>query len=259
MNKEVLGIDIGGSGVKGAVIDLKKGTLVTERVRIPTPTPHNPQTLLDGIQTIIDGFGWKGVIGCGFPGVIRSQTIETAANIGGKNFIGINLAEEIGLKTGLEAWIVNDADAAGVAELRYGAGRGCRGVVLMLTVGTGIGSSMFIDGTLVPNLEFGHLKMRDKNTGRNVAAERLCSDAARKSHDLQWKQWALRFNKYLQYVQFLCRPDLIIIGGGVASKSDKFLKYIEVDSDVVVAKLENRAGMIGAAYEASKYLKVWGA
>ena len=162
MNKEVLGIDIGGSGVKGAVIDLKKGTLVTERVRIPTPTPHSPQTLLDGIQTIIDGFGWKGVIGCGFPGVIRSQTIETAANIGGKKFIGINLAEEIGIKTGLEAWIVNDADAAGVAELRYGAGRGCRGVVLMLTVGTGIGSSMFIDGTLVPNLEFGHLKCATK-------------------------------------------------------------------------------------------------
>ena len=249
----VLGPDIGGSGVKGAVVDVAKGEFVGDRIRIPTPTPHTPSNIVSAISEIVAGFKWKGPIGCGFPGVIRSQIIETAANLGGKNFIGVTLPEEIGRACGCEAWIINDADAAGSAEINFGVGRGRRGgVLMMLTVGTGIGVSMFSNRTLVPNLELGHLRMRDKALKKYIAAEKICSDAARKSHDLSWQQWAGRFNKYLQYVHSLCWPDLIVIGGGVASKSDKFLKYIKADCDIAIARLENRAGIIGAAYEASK-------
>lgn len=250
----VLGLDIGGSGVKGAIVDVKKGEFVGERIRIPTPSPHTPENIIGVVREIVDGFQWRGTIGCGFPGVIRSQIVETAANLGGKKFIGVNLAEEIGRACGCEAWIINDADAAGSAEINFGIGRGRMGVIMMLTVGTGIGVCMYSNGTLVPNLELGHLRMRDKALKKYVAAEKICSDAARKNHDLSWQQWASRFNKYLEYVHALCRPDLIILGGGVASKSDKFLKYIKADCDIAIAKLENRAGIIGAAFEASKNL-----
>ena len=250
----VLGLDIGGSGVKGAVVDVVKGEFVGDRIRIPTPSPHTPSNIISAICEIVDGFKWKGPIGCGFPGVITSQIIETAANLGGRNFVGVNLAEEIGRACGCEAWIINDADAAGCAEINFGIGKDRNeGVLIMLTVGTGIGVSMFSNRTLVPNLEFGHLRMRDKNIKKYVSAEKICSDAARKSHDLSWQQWASRFNKYLEYLYSLCWPDLIIIGGGVASKSEKFLKYIKVDCDIAIAKLENRAGIIGAAYEARKH------
>ncbi len=239
--------------MKGAVVDVAKGEFAGDRIRIPTPTPHTPANIVAAISEIVAGFKWRGPIGCGFPGVVRSQIIETAANLGGKNFIGVNLAEEIGRACGCEAWVINDADAAGSAEMNFGVGRGrSRGVFMMLTVGTGIGVSMFSNRTLVPNLEFGHLRMRDKALKKYVAAEKICSDAARKSHDLSWQQWAGRFNKYLQYVHSLCRPDLIAIGGGVASKSDKFMKYIKADCDIAVAMLENRAGIIGAACEARK-------
>lgn len=255
MKRKVLGIDIGGSGVKGAIVDLSKGEFVGERIRIPTPAEHTPQAVLDAVGEIISGFGYHGKIGCGFPGVIRSQIIETAANIGGRNFIGKNFAELIGLRFGCDAWVLNDADAAGLAEVKFGAGKGVRGSVLVLTVGTGIGAALFVDGVLVPNLELGHLKMRDKSSGRNVDAEKLYSDAARKRHDLSWKGWASGFNKYLSYVQALLRPDLIIIGGGVSSKSDKFFKYLDVGCDVAAAKLQNRAGIIGAALCANSAIK----
>lgn len=251
----VLGIDIGGSGVKGGIVDISKGRLVGERIRIPTPKSHDPKLIVDSISQIAESFKWSGLIGCGFPGVIRAQIVETAANLGGRKIIGTNLAEQIGGSCGCEAWIINDADAAGLAEIKYGAGKGRRGSILMLTVGTGIGTALFTDGHLVPNLEFGHLRMRDKLTSKNVSAEKLYSDAARKSHDYTWKIWAERFNKYLQYIHSLCWPDLIIIGGGVASKSEKFMKYIDVNCDVVTAQLENKAGIIGAAYMASKMLK----
>lgn len=255
MKGKILGIDIGGSGVKGAIVDVSRGEFVGERLRIPTPATHTPAAILDCIGSIISAFNYSGKIGCGFPGVIRSQIIETAANIGGKNFIGVNLAEMIGLNYGCEAWLLNDADAAGMAEMRYGAGKDVNGVVAVLTVGTGIGVSMFVGGRLVPNLEFGHLKMRDKKTGRNIDAEKLYSDASRKRVDMSWKTWASGFSKFLKYFHSLARPDLIIIGGGVSSKSDKFLKYLEVDCDIKIAQLQNRAGIIGAAYCASTSIK----
>ena len=251
----VLGIDIGGSGVKGALVDTQKGEFISERIRIPTPSAHNMYSILSVIEKLVSEFKWSGRIGCGFPGVIRSQKIETAANIGGRAFIGKNLGKEIKKACGCDAWVINDADAAGIAEVKFGAGKGCKKVVLMLTVGTGIGSAIFSDGVLLPNVEFGHLRMRDKVQKKNIIAEKICSDAVRKSHDLQWKQWAQRFNKYLEYVHSLVWPDLIILGGGIASKSEKFMKYIKSDSEIVVAELQNRAGIIGAAYEARRMIK----
>lgn len=248
--REVLGIDIGGSGIKGAVVDVKTGEFLSERLRIPTPKPYSVEGVLGAIEQIVDGLKWSGTIGCGFPGVVRAQVIESALNLG-ESFTGVNLAEEIGRRCACNAWVLNDADAAGSAEVKFGAGRGKKGVVLMLTVGTGIGAGLFINGTLVPNMEFGSLKMRDKKSGKIVIAERLCSDAARKKCDLSWTEWASRFNRYLQYVHSLVWPDLIILGGGVCSKSEKFLKKLDVKCDLALAELENKAGIVGAAYEAS--------
>ncbi len=252
-NNQILGIDIGGSGVKGAIVDLRKGDFVTERVRIPTPLNRTAESLLDAIRQIVDAFNWKGVIGCTFPGVIRAQIIETAANMGDA-FIGLNLAEEIGRVCACDAWIVNDADAAGIAEMRYGIGKGKGGVVLMLTVGTGIGSALFIDGKLVPNMEFGQIRMRDKRTDKNIPAEKICADSVRKAQDMSWDAWSGKFNKYLEYIHSLIWPDLIIIGGGLASKQEKYINLLDVNCDIAIATLENRAGIIGAALEARNSL-----
>lgn len=249
--KKVLGIDIGGSGVKGAIVDIKTGKFLTERLRVPTPKPYSLEGLLDAIDKIIKTFNWNGVVGCGFPGVVRQQIIETALNLGSP-FYGVNLAEEIGRRSACNAWVINDADAAGIGEMRFGAGKNQNGSVLMLTVGTGIGSALFTNGNLVPNLEFGSIKMKDKKSGKMVLAETLCSDAARKRLDLKWEVWAERFNKYLNYIQSLINPDLIILGGGISSKPEKFFDYLDVKCDLVLASLENRAGIAGAAFEAGK-------
>ncbi len=249
--KKILGIDIGGSGVKGAVVDVKTGKFLTERVRVPTPKPYSLEGLLDAIEEIVKTLKWKGVIGCGFPGVVREQVIETALNLGSP-FHGVNLAEEIGRRTSCNAWVINDADAAGLGEVQFGAGKNKAGTVLMLTIGTGIGSALFINGELVPNLEFGSIKMKDKKSGKMVIAEALCSDAARKKNDLKWGEWAERFNKYLNYIQSLTNPDLIILGGGVSSKPEKFFDKLDVKCDLTLATLENRAGIVGAAFAASK-------
>ena len=249
--KKVLGIDIGGSGVKGAIVDIKTGKFLTERLRVPTPKPYSLEGLLDAIDEIIKTFNWNGVVGCGFPGVVRQQIIETALNLGSP-FYGVNLAEEIGRRSACNAWVINDADAAGIGEIRFGAGKNQNGSVLMLTVGTGIGSALFTNGNLVPNLEFGSIKMKDKKSGKMVLAETLCSDAARKRLDLKWEVWAERFNKYLNYIQSLINPDLIILGGGISSKPEKFFEYLDVKCDLVLASLENRAGIAGAAFEAGK-------
>ena len=249
--KKVLGIDIGGSGVKGAIVDIKTGKFLTERLRVPTPKPYSLEGLLDAIDEIIKTFNWNGVVGCGFPGVVRQQIIETALILGSP-FYGVNLAEEIGRRSACNAWVINDADAAGIGEMRFGAGKNQNGSVLMLTVGTGIGSALFTNGNLVPNLEFGSIKMKDKKSGKMVLAETLCSDAARKRLDLKWEVWAERFNKYLNYIQSLINPDLIILGGGISSKPEKFFDYLDVKCDLVLASLENRAGIAGAAFEAGK-------
>ena len=250
--KEVLGIDIGGSGVKGAIVDIKSGKFLSDRIRVPTPKPYSLEGLLGAIEEIVKALNWSGKIGCGFPGVVRAQTIESALNLGSP-FFGVNLAEEIGRRCACEAWVINDADAAGIGEMQFGAGRKKDGTVLMLTVGTGIGAALFTNGHLVPNMEFGSIKMKDKKSGKMMIAEAICSDAARKKYGLKWDEWAERFNKYLNYVQCLLNPDLIILGGGVSSKPEKFFSKLDVKCDLVLAELENRAGIVGAALEASRH------
>ena len=243
---DILGIDIGGSGIKGAPVNIETGKLVAERIRIPTPTPSSPEKVADSLIDVIKHFDWMGPVGSGFPAVVNNGMIFTASNID-KNWIGTNASEMFTKITGCDFVVINDADAAGIAEMEFGAGRDNQGVVFIITVGTGIGTALFSKGSLVPNTELGHIIMN------GMVAERYCSDAIRKNEDLSWKKWSKRLNEYLREIERLFWPDLIIIGGGVSKKHAKFLHYLETKTKVVTAHLQNEAGMIGAAM-ATKYL-----
>ncbi|MEU7852952.1 polyphosphate--glucose phosphotransferase [Nonomuraea sp. NPDC049141] len=232
---EVLGIDIGGSGIKGAPVDTASGQLTQERLRIPTPQPAKPQGVSEVVVEIVKHFGWTGPIGVTFPGVVLNGVIMTAANVH-HSWIGVDATK---LFDG--ATVLNDADAAGIAEMRFGEGRGREGTVIMLTFGTGIGSAVFVDGVLVPNTEFGHLQIHGKD------AELRASDRAREEHGLTWEKWGGRVEEYLRHVEMLFWPSLFVIGGGVSKKADKFLPYVHVDTPIVPARLRNEAGIIGAA------------
>lgn len=236
---DVLGIDIGGSGIKGAPVDTEAGELTQERLRIPTPQPAKPAPVAETVAKIVEHFAWTGPVGITFPGVVVDGVIRTAANVH-ESWVGEDASK---LFNG--ATVLNDADAAGIAEMRFGEGRKRDGTVLMLTFGTGIGSALFVDGTLVPNTEFGHLELDGKD------AEHRASDRAREDHDLSWGKWAERVEAYLRHVDMLLSPSLIIIGGGVSKKADKFLPHIKVDTEVVPAALQNEAGIIGAALTAA--------
>lgn len=240
---QILGIDIGGSGIKGAPVDIENGTLMAERHRIPTPQPSLPDSVGDVVAEIVQHFDWKGPVGCTFPAVIKDGVAFSAANVD-KSWIGTDGETLIRKKTGCPTVLVNDADAAGMAEMEFGAGRGEMGVVIMLTLGTGIGSALFINGTLVPNTELGHLEIRGKD------AETRASDRAREEKDLSWEQWAERLDEFFQRVEFLFSPDLLIIGGGVSKKADKFLPLLHTRARMVPAQLLNDAGIVGAALAA---------
>ena len=242
---KILGIDIGGSGVKGALVDTKKGKLATPRLRIPTPQPATPQSVIAVIKQIVDHFDYKGPIGLGFPGVVMDGVTRTAANVD-NGWVNFPAARRIALKTNCEITIRNDADMAGIAEMAHGAGKGVPGVVMIFTLGTGIGSVMFVNGRIVPNLELGHLYLQHmKKDAENYTADRI-----RKEKDLSWAEWGNRLNTYFQYIEFLFSPNLIIIGGGVSKKHQKYLDYIHLRADVVPAKLRNEAGIVGAALAA---------
>jgi polyphosphate glucokinase len=249
VNVHILGIDIGGSGVKGAVVDASNGEMLTPRRRFDTPKPATPKAVGASVAALAEGFDWKGPIGCAFPARIKQGVVQSASNID-NSFIGVNFAKKLGKKTGLPVTLLNDADAAGLAEMRYGAGRGRKGVVLILTVGTGIGSAIFLDGRLVPNTEFGHVIVSGK------VGEHYAADSARKRAQLDWKKWAKRFQRYLDRIEFLIGPDLIVLGGGVSrpSKSAEFLPYLTSKAELVTAALQNEAGIIGAAVAAEEYL-----
>ncbi len=256
MENLTLGLDIGGSGIKGAIVDTHKGDFISERIRIPTPKGITVEALLGAIGEIKNELNWNGAIGCGFPGIVKDQVISTAANLGDSTFAGLNLAEEIGRLYNTRASVINDGDAAGIAEVNFGAGKDVQGVVIVLTIGTGIGSSIFFDGHLLPNTELGHLKdLERKKRPKLVSAEKIYGDAARKRQDLNWNQWATQFNDYLAYVDRIFSPNLIILGGGVASKTEKFAKYIRSNCDISIASLKNKAGIIGAAYECARTLR----
>jgi polyphosphate glucokinase len=244
---QIFGVDIGGSGIKGAPVDLDRGDLAQERHKVLTPQPATPDGVADGVKQVVDHFGWRGPVGLTFPGVVTDgATVRTAANVD-KSWIGTDARALFGERLGgLEVTVVNDADAAGVAEMHFGAGRGRRGTVVLLTFGTGIGSAVFTDGVLVPNTELGHLELDGHE------AEKRASSKAKDDHDLSWEQWAHRVQKYLAHVEMLFSPELFIVGGGVSRKSAKFLHHIEdIRAEIVPAQLQNNAGIVGAAMRAA--------
>jgi polyphosphate glucokinase len=238
---EVVGIDIGGSGIKAATANVTAGALTMERVKVPTPQPAKPTAIMAAVRGLVEQFGWSGKAGITFPGVVADGVIRTAANLD-PAWIGVNARDLFGSATGLEVQVINDADAAGLAEMRFGAGAGQQGTVVMLTFGTGIGSALFFDGVLVPNTEFGHIEIRGKD------AEKRASERARELHDLDWAQWAGRVDEYMKHLEALLWPELFIVGGGVSRKSDRFLPLLGgLHARVVPAKLHNDAGIVGAA------------
>jgi polyphosphate glucokinase len=237
----VLGIDIGGSGIKAAPVDTETGELMADRQKLATPQPSTPDAIGAVVEDLVKTFSWTGQAGVTFPGVVTGGVIRTAANVD-HSWIGVDAVKTFGASTQLAVTVINDADAAGVAELRFGAGKGVGGTVLLLTLGTGIGSALFIDGTLIPNTEFGHIQIRGKD------AEKRASEHAREEHDLSWGAWAGRVDEYLEQMEALLSPDLIIIGGGVSRKSDKFLPLLKgLRAKIVPAALQNDAGIVGAA------------
>ena len=237
---EVFGLDIGGSGIKGAPVETESGELLGDRIRVPTPEAATPDEVVRAAVEVVSRSGWEDPVGCGFPGVVKEGVVHTAANVA-HEFIGFDLQTRLQKELGMPVRIVNDADAAGLAEMRWGAGRGVEGVVLMLTIGTGIGTALFIEGKLVPNTELGHIEIQGKE------AELWAADRIRKVEDLSWKKWARRVEEYFQKMEALLWPDLIIVGGGVSKKSEKFLPRIETRTRVVPAEMLNEAGIAGAA------------
>ena len=237
---QALGIDVGGSGIKGAPIDVETGSLLAQRVRIKTPKKAEPEPVAEVVAQIAQSFNWNGPIGIGFPAPIKAGVALMAANISAK-WIGTNADELFTRVTGCDCTLINDADAAGLAEMTFGAGRGQPGTVIMVTLGTGIGSAIFLRGKLLPNTEFGHLEMNGKD------AEQRASDAARQRDELSWKKYAGRLNKYLAFMEKLFWPDLFIIGGGISKESEKYLPLLTIDTPVVPAQFLNEAGIVGAA------------
>ncbi len=244
---QILGVDIGGSGVKGAVVEIDHAELITDRFRIPTPVPSTPQAVANLVAQIALKFDWQGLVGCGFPAVVQHGVTKSAANVH-PDWVGTDAADMFSRATGCPTWVVNDADAAGIAEVRFGAGAGRKGVILVVTIGTGLGTALFVDGKLVPNMELGHIEIRGKD------AESRASDAARERKKLSWKRWAARFDEYLLTIERLINPDLFILGGGASKRMDLFMPYLTVTTKVAQAQFLNEAGIVGAALIAAEKL-----
>ena len=239
------GVDIGGSGIKGAKVDLATGELASDRVKIPTPRSYDIDEVVDTVLAVAERAGWDGPFGCTFPGIVKHGVLHSAANLG-SHWLDIDFAGLLTERAGRPVTVLNDADAAGLAEVEFGVAKGRDGVVILTTLGTGIGSALFLDGKLVPNTELGHLEID------GVAAETRASAAAKERDGLSYKEWAPRLQKYYSHLDFLFSPDLIVVGGGVSRKSEKFLPQISIRSDIVPARLENQAGIAGAAMAAAE-------
>lgn len=244
---QIMGVDIGGSGIKGAPVDLDRGDLAQERHKVLTPQPATPQGVAGCVAEVVRAFSWTGPVGVTFPGVVTGGVTRSAANVD-EGWIGVDAADLLSRELGgLPVTVLNDADAAGVAEMTYGAGRGRGGTVILLTLGTGIGSALFTDGRLVPNTELGHLELKGHD------AEKRASVKAKEDGELSWEHWAHRLQKYLEHVEMLFSPDLFILGGGVSRKPEKFLPLIEgIRAEILPAKLQNNAGIVGAAMAAKQ-------
>jgi polyphosphate glucokinase len=243
----ILGIDIGGSGIKGAPVDLSQGELAADRVRIETPEASTPDAVADIVADVLkaqrEHLDTDSAVGVTLPSVVQHGTVRTAANID-KAWIGVDADGLFTERLGRPVHVVNDADAAGVAEMHYGAGKGVTGVVLLTTLGTGIGSALFVDGQLVPNTELGHLELDGHD------AESRAASSAREDEDLSWEEWAERLQRYYSHLEGLFWPDLLIVGGGVSKKAKKFLPLLTLRTPIVPAELKNEAGIIGAAWHA---------
>lgn len=244
---DILGIDIGGSGIKAAPVDVSSGTLLDERLRIDTPSPATPEATVHAVRRLIDSFQWHGPIGIGFPSLFRGTTIASAANLD-DSWLGRDGVQVFGEATDCPLAILNDADAAGLGEVRFGAARNLSGTLLVVTVGTGIGTALFHDGHLFPNTEFGHIEID------GMAAEKRISAAVRKAERLSWETWSARFNEYLKRIERLFAPDTIVLGGGISRKFPKFAPFLETTAAVLPAQLHNNAGIIGAAFACSRTL-----
>lgn len=237
----ILGIDIGGSGIKGAMVDLESGEFTTPRHRIATPEGALPADVAVVVKEMVKHFNYQGPVGCGFPAVVRDGVVYTAANID-HSWIGVNANKLFSESTGCPVYIVNDADAAGIAEMTFGVGKDYQeGIVLLLTLGTGIGSAVFVNGHLLPNTELGHIEIRGKD------AEQRASAAVRTKKKLSWKAWTARLQEYLSKIEMLLSPDVIIIGGGISKDSEKYFPLLKTRAKMIPASLLNQAGIVGAA------------
>lgn len=248
MSSRGFGIDIGGTGIKGALVDLEKGLLASERIRIDTPQPATVDKVLDVVEEVVSSAGWDGPVGCAFPGIVRHGVIGSAANVD-QEWVGVDLVEQLSARLGHPVSALNDADAAGLAEVRYGAARPHvaahpEDVVLVVTLGTGIGSALFVGNTLVPNTELGHLELDGRNAESHAAA------SARKRDGLSYRDWAPRLQRYFSHLERLFSPDLFVVGGGASKKADQFLPLLDLQAPIIPAELRNGSGIVGAALEA---------
>lgn len=239
------GVDIGGSGMKAALVDLDSGRLASERYRVDTPKPATPEAMSEVFREIVEHHRWSTRVGCAFPAVVRNGVVGSAANIH-ESWIDVDAAELFAAATGCEVLMLNDADAAGIAEMRFGAGVGTPGVVLVLTFGTGIGSGLFVDGVLVPNTELGHLELDGAD------AELRASAKARERDRLSWKQWAALVQRFLEHLERIFTPELFVVGGGASKQADRWLPLIEIETPITPARMRNSAGIVGAALAAER-------
>ncbi len=240
----ILGIDIGGTGIKGGLVDVRTGEMLTERHRFDTPKPATPKAVAQTVQKLVDHFEYKGIIGVGFPAIVRRGVAGSASNID-KSWIGTNISKTISKKTGLKVHALNDADAAGLAAIRFGAARKYAkdGTVLMVTIGTGLGGALFVNGHLLPNLETGQIYLKNMK----VVAERYISGRLRKDTGMSWSDFGKKFNEFLSHLDHIINPDLIVLGGGASKSFDKFKDHLTTHAEVCAAELRNTAGTIGAA------------
>ena len=242
----VFGVDVGGSGIKGGIVDLEVGELITDRHRIATPKPATPKAVAGVARRLVDHFSWDGAVGVAIPTIVRHGVVHSAANID-KAWMGEDAVKRFSKALDRPVRVLNDADAAGLAELHYGHAKDyADGVVILLTFGTGIGSAIFVEGELLPNSELGHLELHGGD------AEHWASARVREDEKLSWKAWGARVNEYLAHLEFLFSPDAFIIGGGVSRRSQQFFPYLKTSAHIIAADLENRAGVVGAAWYAAQ-------
>ncbi len=237
----VLGIDIGGSGMKGALVNSRTGEMLTERFRIPTPESRKPQEMAEVVKKIVEHFNHKGPVGVGFPTIIRHGVCKSKGNLH-KSWVNVNVRELFSKATGLPVTVINDADAAGYATMNYGIGKGKEGFVVMITIGTGLGSGAFFNGELIPNFELGQIPYK-----KYKKIETWAAASAKENEGLSFKEWGKRFNVFLKYVDLLISPDYIILGGGTSKDFNEFKDYITIETPVIPAELRNQAGIVGAA------------